>query len=264
MVDYSDTQYLNEIDGKKVYFASDSHFGLDLVEDPIISQKRFCRWLDSIQSDCKALFLVGDIFDYWFEYGSVVPKGYIRVLARLAEFTDAGIPVYMFYGNHDIWMFDYLPKEIGVQIIPNSWEGNLLGKKFFIAHGDGLGDPSKSFRVLRGIFRSKFLQALYRWIHPDITVPFGFAWAHYNRKRKVDSPANNFLGEDKEFQIIWSKKYLQSHPDTDFFIYGHRHIQLDYPISDFSRVIILGEWITMFTYAVFDGESLVLKNFEKD
>ena len=253
----------------KVYFASDAHFGLSLVEDPIVSQKRFCRWLDSIVSDCCALFLVGDMFDYWFEYSYVVPKGYVRVLAKLAEFTDRGIPVYMFYGNHDIWMFDYLPKEIGVKIITDNWVGNILGKNFYVAHGDGLGDPSKTFRIMRGFFRSKVAQTLYRWIHPDLTMPFGMNWAYYNRKRKskivdgkVTENETQYLGEDKEFQIIWSKKYLAQHPDVDFFVFGHRHIELDLPISDSCRVLILGEWIHSFTYAVFDGKQMSLCRFK--
>ena len=145
---------------KKVFFASDTHFGLNFKRNPIEVEKKFVRWLDSIKNESAALYLLGDMFDYWFEYKNVVPKGYIRFLGKLAEFTDAGIPVYIFTGNHDIWMFDYLSKEIGVQIIDKPIETNIYGKKFYLGHGDGLGDPSKSFRFLRCFFRNKFCQTL--------------------------------------------------------------------------------------------------------
>lgn len=254
---------------KKVYFASDAHFGLSLVENPIDSQKRFCRWLDSIMDDCHSLYLVGDMFDYWFEYRTVVPKGFVRVLGKLAEFCDKGIPVYMFHGNHDLWMFGYLQKEVGVKVIPNNWVGDIFGKRFYITHGDGLGDPSFSFRILRSFFRNRVAQFFYGWIHPDVTMPFGSKWAYFNRSRKSKRDENgnvinnkaSFLGEDKEYQIVWAKKYLQEHPDIDFFVFGHRHIELEMPVGQKSRLFILGEWIHLFTYGVFDGETFSLKNF---
>jgi UDP-2,3-diacylglucosamine hydrolase len=247
--------------GKKIYFASDAHFGLAMAEDPLVSERRFVRWMDSIKPDAAALYLLGDMFDYWFEYRTVAPKGFVRFLGKVAEFTDAGIPVFMFYGNHDIWMFDYLPRECGVTIIPDSWEGSLMGHRFFMAHGDGLGDPSLSFRLMRAFFRNKVCQWLFRWIHPDVTMPFGHAWALHNRKRKLGSPLSSYLGEDKEFQVIWAKLYLQAHPDVEFFIFGHRHIVLDLPLQPSSRVIILGDWISNFSYGEFDGHDFHLRTF---
>ncbi len=256
--------------GKKIYFASDAHFGLTLFENPIDSQKRFVRWMDAIKSSCGALFLVGDMFDYWFEYNHVVPKGYTRFLGKLSEFSDAGIPVFVFTGNHDVWMYDYLPAECGVTVIKDSWQGSLLGQQFYIAHGDGLGDPSWGFRILRAIFHSKILQFFYKWIHPDVTIPFGLAWSHFNRKRRSGTPQESYLGESGEYLLSWAKQQHAINPSVNFYIFGHRHIQLDFSLptstssgtQDPSRVIVLGDWFRQYTYAVFDGQSLSLLNFK--
>jgi UDP-2,3-diacylglucosamine hydrolase len=245
---------------KKTFFASDAHFGLTLKEDPIESEKRFVRWLDLIKPEAEALYLLGDMFDYWFEYKSVVPKGYTRFLGKIAEFTDSGIPVYMFIGNHDIWMFDYLPKEIGVTIIREPVEIEIHHKKFYIAHGDGIGDPSRSFRFLRTFFRNKFCQKLYKFIHPGITVPFGYAWSRHNRAKKLDDETANYMGEEKEYLVQFAKKYGKEHP-VDYFIFGHRHIMLDLLIPNNQRVIILGDWIDLFSYAVFDGNQIYLEQY---
>jgi UDP-2,3-diacylglucosamine hydrolase len=245
---------------KKTFFASDAHFGLNLKEDPIESEKRFVRWMDQIKPQAEALYLLGDMFDYWFEYKNVVPKGYTRFLGKIAEFTDSGIPVYMFIGNHDIWMFDYLPKEIGATIVYDPIVIEIHNKKFYLAHGDGLGDPSRSFRFLRGFFRNKICQKLYKFIHPGITVPFGYAWSRHNRRKKQDNEYVEYLGEEKEYLVQFAKRYGKENP-VDFFIFGHRHIMLDLLIQHNQRVIILGDWIDHFSYAVFDGENIYLEQF---
>jgi UDP-2,3-diacylglucosamine hydrolase len=245
---------------KKIYFASDTHFGLDLKESPIESEKRFVRWLDSIKHETEALYLLGDMFDYWFEYKSVVPKGYTRFLGKLAEFTDAGIPVYILTGNHDIWMFDYLPEETGVAIITKPIEVEIYGKRFYLAHGDGLGDPSRSFRFLRWFFRNKLCQRLYKIIHPALTVPFGYVWSRYNRKKKINAETAKYMGEEKEYLVQFAKNYPKDH-NIDYFIFGHRHIMLDLMIPDRKRVIMLGDWIDHFSFAVFDGEQLLLEQY---
>ena len=245
---------------KKIYFASDTHFGLDLKENPIESEKRFVRWLDSIKHETEALYLLGDMFDYWFEYKTVVPKGYTRFLGKLTEFTDAGIPVYIFTGNHDIWMFDYLPKETGVTVITKPIEVEIYGKRFYLAHGDGLGDPSRSFRFMRWFFRNKFCQRMYKILHPRITVPFGYSWSRRNRRKKMDDETAKYMGENREYLVQFAKEYSKSH-NIDYFIFGHRHIMLDLMLTDSKRVIILGDWIDHFSFAVFDGERLFLEQY---
>lgn len=250
--------------GKKVYFASDAHFGLELYCSPIESQKRFCAWMDSIKPDCGALFLLGDMFDYWFEYRSVVPKGFVRFMAKMAEFTDSGIPVYIFYGNHDMWMLDYLEKECGCTIVPDEWYGDIMGKRFYMEHGDNCGDPSLSFYFMRKFFRCKFAQWCFRWIHPDLTMWFGYLWSNKNRKRKKDSKGKDYLGEEKEFQVQWTKKHFATHTDVDYYIFGHRHIELQLEIKhggNKATLFLLGEWITKFTYGVFDGNEFKLLNW---
>ena len=247
---------------KKIYFASDTHFGLRLNEEPIESEKRFVRWLDSIKPQAAALYLLGDMFDYWFEYCSVAPKGYVRFLGKLAEFTDSGIPVYFFTGNHDIWMFDYLSKEIGVTIVPGPIEIELYGKRFYLAHGDGLGDPSRSFRFLRRFFRNKFAQWCYKLIHPDLTMPFGYKWSYRRRKKEMCDGIAQYQGEEKEYLVQFAKQYAQKHP-VDYFIFGHRHIMLDLMIRHQKRVIILGDWINHFSYAVFDGKEILLDQYQE-
>lgn len=250
--------------GKKVYFASDTHFGLELFRNPIECQKQFCAWMDSIKNDCGALFLLGDMFDYWFEYRTVVPKGFVRYMAKLAEFTDAGIPVYIFYGNHDMWMTDYLEKECGCTIVSDAWDGELFGKRFHMEHGDACGDPSLSFYFMRKFFRCKFAQWCFRWVHPDVTMWFGYLWSNRNRARKKESAAKNFLGEDKEFQIIWAKKHFAEHPDVDYYVFGHRHIEKMLDINNgekSARLAILGDWIDKTTYGVFDGDDFKLLNW---
>lgn len=255
---------MNDSENKIVYFASDAHLGLDIHEKPIESEKRLVRWLNEIKPTAKALYLVGDMFDYWFEYKDVVPKGYVRFIGKLAEFVDDGIPVYMFTGNHDTWMFDYFEKEVGAVIYTDSIEIELDGKKFYIAHGDGLGDPSKSFRFMRKFFRNKFCQQLYKLIHPGLTMPFGYAWSRHNRKKKLGTPGEQYLGEEKEFLVQFAKKYSQSHDDIEYYIFGHRHIMLDLKFCNNKRIMILGDWITNFSYASWNGTELSLKKYIED
>ena len=248
---------------KKIYFASDAHLGLDLDGHPIDREKKLVRWMDRIKPTAKAVYFVGDMFDYWFEYRDVVPKGYTRFIGKMAEFVDSGIPVHLFIGNHDIWMFDYFQKEVGATVYYDSLEVVLDGKNFYIAHGDGLGDPSLMFRFLRSFFRNKFCQRLYKTIHPRLTVPFGYAWSNHNRRKKIGSEGENYLGEDKEYLVEFSKKYRLSHP-IDYFVYGHRHIILDLSIDDDkSRVIILGDWIDKFSYGVWDGTLFSIEVFQE-
>lgn len=245
---------------KKIYFASDAHLGLTVHGDPLAREKRLVKWMDSIKSTAKAVYFVGDMFDYWFEYKYVVPKGYVRFIGKMAEFVDAGIPIYLFAGNHDIWMFDYFQKEVGATVYTDSLTIELDGKKFYIAHGDGLGDPSLGFRFLRCFFRNRFCQQLYKMIHPGITMPFGLGWSRYSRKSKLGDKAEQFLGEDHEYLIQFAKEYVKKE-NVNYFIFGHRHIMLDHDIRSSSKLFIIGDWLTNFSYGVWDGENFHMERY---
>ncbi|MDR0427481.1 MAG: UDP-2,3-diacylglucosamine diphosphatase [Dysgonamonadaceae bacterium] len=245
----------------KIYFASDLHLGSDTYEEPLISEKRFVRWLDSIKDETKALYLLGDVFDFWFEYKRVVPKGFTRFLGKLAEMNDNGTEIHFFIGNHDIWFFDYLPKEIGAIVHKEPLVTELYGKKFFLSHGDGLGDDSQSFKLLRSIFHNPFCQFLFaRFIPSAWGLQFGSWWAKHNRKQKIKNPIS-YLGEDKEHLVLFSKQIIKEHPDIDYLIFGHRHILLDLMLSKKNRMMIIGDWMTYFSYAVFDGKNLLLEQY---
>lgn len=248
----------------KTYFVSDAHLGSKALKDKFFNEKKLVRWMNEIQPDCEALYLLGDMIDFWFEYREAVPKGYARFFGKLAEFTDAGIPVYWFAGNHDIWLFDYVQKELGVQVVQGSLSISIKGKQFFLSHGDGLGDPSFMFRLLRGIFHSRACQRLFGWIHPDMGLTFGLNWAKHSRLKREDHP-ETYLGENQEYLIQFVKNEIREKGDqsADFYIFGHRHIVLDLQLSVKSRIVILGDWFQHFTFASFDGEHLELVNFEE-
>jgi UDP-2,3-diacylglucosamine hydrolase len=245
----------------KIYFASDLHLGSSTFEDPRTSEKRFVRWLDSIRTDAKALYLLGDIFDFWFEYKQVVPRGFTRFLGKIAEMSDSGIEIHFFTGNHDIWVFDYLPKETGVIVHKKPLLTEIDGKTFYLAHGDGLGDNSGSFKLIRWLFHNRFCQILFAAVHPYWGTGFGYIWSKHSREKELAAPVA-YLGEDKEHLVLYSKEYLKNHPEVNYFIFGHRHILLDLMLTHTSRIMIVGDWLRYFSYAVFDGKELVLEQFE--
>jgi UDP-2,3-diacylglucosamine hydrolase len=246
----------------KIYFASDMHLGSDAFENPQDAEKRFVRWLDSIKNNASALYLLGDIFDFWFEYKKVVPRGFTRFLGKIAEMSDSGIEIHFFTGNHDIWVKDYLSRETGMIIHREPLRTQINGKTFFLAHGDGMGDTSHSFQLIRRIFHNRLCQVLFAALHPRWGVGFGYVWSNHSRKKKMLNPAPYF-GEDKEHLALYAKEYIQKHPGTDYLIFGHRHILLDLKLSRQSRMMIIGDWIQYFSYAVFDGEELSLEQFEE-
>lgn len=244
-----------------IYFASDSHLGSRLIADPKAHEKKFVDWLDYVKADATAIYLMGDVFDFWFEYKTVVPKGFVRFLGKLAELVDAGIEIHFFTGNHDIWTFGYLENEVGLIVHRRPEVVRLGNKNFYLAHGDGLYAVDAGFKVIRSIFHSRFAQKLFRLVPPQLGQEFGYNWSKNNRMK--DLPIENkFLGEDKEFLVIYSKKYAEDHPEIDFFIYGHRHILLDLQIKNQKRVVVLGDFISAFSYGVFDGENFWLDHFE--
>ncbi len=244
-----------------IYFLSDAHLGSLAIPHRRMQERRLVNFLDEIKDKAEAVYLLGDMFDFWYEYGQVVPKGYTRFLGKLSELTDRGVEVHFFTGNHDIWAYDYLEKECGVILHKKPCTLELHGKTFYLAHGDGLGDPDRKFKFIRSIFHSKLCQRMFSWLHPDLGVKFGLAWAKHSRLKRVDGTEPPYMGEDKEHLVLFAKDYLKNHPDIDYFLFGHRHIELDLMLTKQSRLMILGDWISQFTYAVFDGEHLFMENY---
>ena len=246
-------------EGKKIYFASDNHLGAPTPEESAPRERIFVQWLDHIKEDVGVLFLLGDLFDFWFEYKTVVPKGFVRVLGKLAELADAGVPIHFFIGNHDLWMLDYLDKEIGIKLHYVPEEFTFNDKSFFIGHGDGLGPNDIGYKRMKRIFKNSFFQWCFRWLHPDLGMRLGHYLSVKNKLISGDEDAI-FLGEENEWLAQYARRKNQEKV-RDFYIFGHRHIPLDIPIEQ-ARYINLGDWISHYTYAVFDGKALELKSWK--
>jgi UDP-2,3-diacylglucosamine hydrolase len=245
---------------KKIYFASDQHLGAPNPQFSFPREKKFVAWLDEVKEDAEAIFLLGDLFDFWFEYKMVVPKGFVRVLGKLAEIRDSGVPIYFFVGNHDLWMHDYFETELNIPVYHDLKEFEFNNKKFLIGHGDGKGPGDLGYKRMKKVFTNPFFKRLFRWIHPDLGVKFG---QYLSVKNKLISGEEDvkFLGAENE----WLVKYAQRRLETqhyDFFVFGHRHLPLEIQISKTSKYINLGDWIGYFTYGVFDGETFELKKFQ--
>ena len=247
--------------GNKLYFASDFHLGAGSYATSREREDRIVRWLDQIKNDAAGVFLMGDVFDFWFDYATVVPKGHIRFLGKLAELADAGIKLYLFKGNHDMWMFDYFEKELNATIISNELVIERGDKKFFLHHGDGLGPGDNMYKLLKNIFRSKLCQWLFARIHPNLGIGIANYWSGNSRiansKREEGKPGEH------EWLVTYSNEVLQT-THYDYMIFGHRHLPLDVQLAENSRYINLGEWIHYCSYAEFDGKDIYLKYFEKD
>ncbi|MEP7111438.1 MAG: UDP-2,3-diacylglucosamine diphosphatase [Ferruginibacter sp.] len=244
---------------KNIYFLSDFHLGAPDAVSSLQREKRIVGFLESIKNDAEQIFIVGDIFDFWFEYSTVVPKGFVRILGKLAELTDSGIHIHFFVGNHDMWMRNYFQTELNIPVYfePKTFE--FSGKKFYIGHGDGLGPGDEGYKFIKKIFRNKICQWLFGIIPPAI----GMGLANY-LSRKSRTFANGkpevFLGENNEWLLIYSKEVLRNE-SFDYFIFGHRHLPMDLILNSKSRYINLGEWINYNSYAVFDGVTLELKYY---
>lgn len=245
-------------EGKKVYFASDFHLGIPDRASSLDREKRICHWLDQIQYDAGCIYLVGDLFDAWFEYRHVVPKGFTRFLGKLAALRDAGVPIEVFTGNHDLWMRGYFQDELTIPVHHQPVTRSYNGKKFFIAHGDGLGPGDHGYKLLKKVLTSPIAQWLYRRIHPDTGVGLASWFSRLGPKHMEDDNGNHFLGPDKEWLIQFARETLrQEH--FDYFIFGHRHIALTWALTEDSMYVNLGDWISLNSYAVFDGHSLTLE-----
>lgn len=245
--------------GNKIYFASDFHLGSGSYASIREREDRVVRWLDMIKADATEIYLMGDVFDFWFEYATVVPKGYIRFLGKLSQLVDSGIKLTLFKGNHDMWMFDYFEKELGATIISNELEIERDGKKFFLHHGDGLGPGDNWYKLLKKVFRSKLSQWLFARLHPNFGVGIANYWSRKSRIAGENNEVRKSL--EKEWLVTYSREVL-THQFYDYLIFGHRHLPLDIQLNEKSRYINLGEWVNYNSYAVFDGEELTLQYFE--
>lgn len=246
---------------KKIFFASDFHLGLDAQTTSLEREVLLTEWLDSIKVETKQLYLLGDIFDYWFEYKEVIPKGHIRFLAKLAEFTDSGIPVHVFTGNHDMWMFDYLEKEIGVNIHRQALEKKIDGKLFLLGHGDGLGPADYGYKFIKKVFRNKINQWLFARLHPNLGLRLMIKFSQTSRDSQTEE--KKFLGAEKEWLVLYAERKLKSKA-YDYFIFGHRHLMIDHLLSNGSaRYLNCGDWLSYNSYVVWDGQELKLKTYQK-
>ena len=254
--------------GEKIYFASDFHLGIPDHASSLIRERLLVEWLEVIHKDAREIYLMGDLFDFWFEYKTVVPKGFVRLFGKLAEITDSGIAVHLFRGNHDIWAFDYLAQELNINLHRESQIKVFNGRHLFLAHGDGLGPGDKGYKMLKKVFEFKLNQWLFRWIHPDIGTRIAL---YFSRKSRYANDLLKAEGENIRERTIYderlyhfSKEMLVVDPAINFFIFGHQHEPMDEPIIAGSRMIILGDWLQNFSYAVFDGQDMSLHYFKTE
>ena len=246
--------------GKKVYFLSDFHLGAPNEVESRKREDRLVRFLQDARKDAGVIFIVGDIFDFWFEYKTVVPKGFVRILGTLAQMADEGIQLHIFTGNHDLWMQDYLSKELNAKLYFEPQQFTIQNKQFLIGHGDGLGPGDEGYKRLKRIFTNPLCQWLFRWLHPDAGIQLANYFSRKSRA-KTGNADELFLGEDKEWLILYAKEQAKTMA-VDYFIFGHRHYAIDLKINEKSRYINLGDWIRLNTYAVFDGKDLQLLTWE--
>lgn len=244
---------------KKIYFASDNHLGAPTMKESRSRELVFVRWLDTIKADAGSIFLMGDLFDFWFEYKTVIPKGFTRTLGKLAELSDAGIPIYYFVGNHDLWMNGYFEEELNIPVFHEPQQYTINGKTFFIGHGDGLGPDDKGYKRMKKVFTNPIAQWFFRWLHPDIGVRLAHYFSVKNKLISGDEDTK-FLGNDNEWLVKYALRKLERQ-HYDHFIFGHRHLPLEIDLNGTSKYTNLGDWINYYTYAEFDGENIHLKKF---
>lgn len=253
------TTHITVHEGKKIYFSSDNHLGAPTQKESLPREKKFVAWLDEVKKDAAAIFLLGDLFDFWFEYKKVVPKGFTRTLGKLAEISDSGIPIYYFVGNHDLWMNGYFEEELNIPVFHKPQEFFFNQTSFLIGHGDGLGPGDKGYKRMKKVFTNPFSKWLFRWLHPDLGVRLA-QYMSVKNKLISGNEDEKFLGEDKEWLIQYCKRKLQEN-HRDYFVFGHRHLPLEVNLEPNSKYINLGDWISYYTYGVFDGEKMELKKY---
>lgn len=245
---------------KKLFFASDFHLGAPNAQESKIREQKIIRWLDQIADEAAAIMLVGDIFDFWFEYGQVIPKGFIPFISKISQLRDRGIPILFFTGNHDLWMKDYFTTELGISVYSHPIELSVAGKKFLVGHGDGLGPGDHTYKLLKKVFTNPFAQWLFKWLHPDLGIGLAKAWSGHSRISNTAKNENHFLGED---EWLWQYcKEVENRFHHDYYVFGHRHLPLELVVGDSSMYYNLGEWVSQFTYLEFDGLAPKLQKFE--
>ncbi len=248
------------LNGKKLYFASDFHLGAPDSETSKARERKIISWLDMIADDAAAIFLVGDIFDFWFEYKQVIPKGFIPFISKISQLRDRGIPILFFTGNHDLWMKDYFTVELGIPVYHHPIELVVEGQKILVGHGDGLGPGDHFYKLLKGVFTNPFAQWIFRWVHPDLGIKLAKAWSGHSRISNLEKNENHFLGDN---EWLWQYcKEVESKFHHDLYIFGHRHLPLQLEVSPESTYFNLGEWVTQYTYLVYDGNEAKLVKFE--
>ncbi|MBD5247587.1 MAG: UDP-2,3-diacylglucosamine diphosphatase [Barnesiella sp.] len=245
---------------KPIYFISDLHLGTTYDSSSRRREQLVVEFLDSIADKAGALYMVGDILDYWYEYRTVVPRGYVRFFGALARLADRGVKITWFIGNHDIWLFDYVRDEIGVEIVDGMLVTNLLGRRFLISHGDGVGQLPFGFRCIRSIFRNRVCQKLYASIHPRWTIPFAHRWSSHSRCNEKPLPPFDIATDSL---AVFAQEWQTAHSDApvDFFVFGHKHIMVNETLPDGAKLVILGDWLRYFSYGVFDGKNFLLERF---
>jgi len=246
-------------EGKKIYFASDFHLGVPDPSSSLAREKRIVKWLDTIAPDAQAIYLLGDIFDFWFEYSHAIPRGFIRLQGKLAELRDAGLPIYFFTGNHDMWMFDYFEKEMDIIIYREPQVLEIGNHKMLVGHGDGLGPDDSIYKILKKFFNSKVCQWLFARLHPNLGIRIANYWSRQSRISNTKME-EKFQGEENEFLLTYCRN-LEKSQHHDFYVFGHRHLPLDLSVGKNSRYINLGEWVHFNTYAEYDGKEISLKTF---
>ena len=246
-------------ENKKVYFASDQHLGAPTPEKSFPREKKFVAWLNEVKKDAEAIFLLGDLFDFWFEYETVVPKGFVRVFGKLAEIRDSGIPIYFFVGNHDLWMKDYFQKELNIPVYHSPQKFLINNKIFFIGHGDGLGPEDKGYKRMKKVFTFPLFKWMFKWLHPDLGVKLGQYMSVKNKMISGEEDAK-FLGEENEWLVQYCKRKLET-AHYDYFVFGHRHLPLEIKLQKNSTYINLGDWINYYTFGAFDTTSFKLTEF---
>ncbi|MDP4266190.1 MAG: UDP-2,3-diacylglucosamine diphosphatase [Bacteroidota bacterium] len=249
---------MNLTNTKRKYFISDFHFGIPDYESSMLREKKAVEWLEAIKNDADEIYILGDVFDFWFEYKKVIPKGYTRFLGKLAELSDSGIIIHYFTGNHDMWVFDYFEKELNFKMYREPITCTFNNKKFFIGHGDGLGPKDYGYKFIKIIFANPICQFLFSWIHPDISIPIANFWS---KRSRIANNDEIFESEEKERLLSFAKSILKKE-EYNYFIFGHRHLPLDIKINEKSRYINTGDWFNNFSYAYFDGNEVYLTTYK--
>jgi len=254
---------LNLAKNQKIYFASDFHLGSPDAQKSLEREKKIVRWLDSIRHDAAHIFLLGDLFDFWFEYRYVIPKGFVRFQGKLAELADSGIPISIFTGNHDLWSFGYFNQEMNIPVYRNPQEIVVNNKKLWIGHGDGLGAGDHTYKILKKVFENKLCQWLFEKVHPSLGMGFAEAWSKQSKAKNLKTDGSNYFLGEKEWLWGYCKDIEKQNPH-DFYVFGHRHLPLDLPVGKNGRYFNIGEWLSYFTFGEFDGDTFSLKTFKNE